>query len=360
MLRRTASAAFAADMYVFPGGRVDDVDHAAELEPYCDGLDDAAASARARHRPRRPGVLGGRGPGVLRGGRRAAGPTRATAAPLVRRRGDRRAVHDGELSMEELCRRHDLVLDLSAIRYVAHWVTPVGEGPRRFDTRFFLAAAPDGPGGRPRRRRDGRQPVGAPGRRHRPRRGRRAADDAADDRQPALRRRVRRRRRRARRRRRRRARRRGSSPKLRHDRRRLVARSACPATPTTTRLEPDRSSERVEATSGDARRARASTLGRATAAEQVGGMPATRRRRGVRDRRRQPRRARRPTISANAVGGRAGRAALVERHRPTGVAAGGHGRLERHLTEQRDADLVGQRRAAAGAEQRRSARRGRT
>ena len=53
------------------------------------------------------------------------------------------AVHAGELSMEELCRRDDLVLDLSAIRYVAHWVTPVGEGPRRFDTRFFLAAAPD-------------------------------------------------------------------------------------------------------------------------------------------------------------------------------------------------------------------------
>ena len=46
MLRRTANAAFAADMYVFPGGRVDDVDGAAELEPYCDGLDDATASAR--------------------------------------------------------------------------------------------------------------------------------------------------------------------------------------------------------------------------------------------------------------------------------------------------------------------------
>ena len=35
------------------------------------------------------------------------------------------------------------MLDLSAIRYIAHWVTPVGEGPRRFDTRFFLAAAPE-------------------------------------------------------------------------------------------------------------------------------------------------------------------------------------------------------------------------
>ena len=31
-----------------------------------------------------------------------------------------------------------------AIRYVAHWVTPVGEVARRFDTRFFLAAAPPG------------------------------------------------------------------------------------------------------------------------------------------------------------------------------------------------------------------------
>ncbi len=44
--------------------------------------------------------------------------------------------------MVELCRRDDLMLDLGALRYVAHWVTPAGEGTRRFDTRFFLAAAP--------------------------------------------------------------------------------------------------------------------------------------------------------------------------------------------------------------------------
>ncbi len=77
--------------------------------------------------------------GVLLARRRDGGPPRVDDA-------ERRAVHAGELSMVELCRRHDLVLDLSEIRYVAHWVTPVGE-PRRFDTRFFLAAAPPGQDG---------------------------------------------------------------------------------------------------------------------------------------------------------------------------------------------------------------------
>jgi 8-oxo-dGTP pyrophosphatase MutT (NUDIX family) len=140
--QRTTSAAFAAGMYVFPGGRVDDMDHAAALEPYCDGLDDATASARL---------------GIEKGGLafwvaavrecfEEAGvllARRRDGAPLVVREEDRRAVHAGELSMEELCRRDDLVLDLTEIRYIAHWVTPVGEGPRRFDTRFFLARAPE-------------------------------------------------------------------------------------------------------------------------------------------------------------------------------------------------------------------------
>ena len=142
MLRRTASAVFAAGMYVFPGGRVDDVDGAASIEPYCTGLDDAAASARL-------GIERGglaywvaavrecfEEAGVLLARRRDGG------VPVVAEE-DRRAVHAGELSMEELCQRHDLVLDLSAMRYIAHWVTPIGER-RRFDTRFFMAVAPEG------------------------------------------------------------------------------------------------------------------------------------------------------------------------------------------------------------------------
>jgi 8-oxo-dGTP pyrophosphatase MutT (NUDIX family) len=141
VLRRTAAASFAAGMYVFPGGGVDDVDGAASIGPYCDGLDDAAASARL-------GVESGglafwvaavrecfEEAGVLLARRR-------NGAALAVDDADRRAVHASEMSMEELCRREDLVLDLGAIRYVAHWVTPVGESPRRFDTRFFLVVAP--------------------------------------------------------------------------------------------------------------------------------------------------------------------------------------------------------------------------
>lgn len=142
VLRRTAKATFGAGMYVFPGGKVDDVDSAAAIEPYCVGLDDARASellgvdhgglaywvAAVRECFEEAGVLLAR---------------RRDGGPPVFDEDDRRAVHAGELSMVELCRRHDVVLDLSVIKYVAHWVTPVGETPRRFDTRFFLAAVPE-------------------------------------------------------------------------------------------------------------------------------------------------------------------------------------------------------------------------
>jgi 8-oxo-dGTP pyrophosphatase MutT (NUDIX family) len=140
MLRRATSASFAGGAYVFPGGRVDDADSAADLEPFCHGLDDAAASAllgvdrgglafwvaAARECFEEAGVLIG---------------SARSGASLDLTNGERHDVHDGKLSMVDLCERHDLRLDLGPVCYVAHWVTPLGEA-RRFDTRFFLAAAP--------------------------------------------------------------------------------------------------------------------------------------------------------------------------------------------------------------------------
>jgi 8-oxo-dGTP pyrophosphatase MutT (NUDIX family) len=46
MLRRHANAVFGAGMFVCPGGRVDGVDGASDIAPYCHGLDDETASRR--------------------------------------------------------------------------------------------------------------------------------------------------------------------------------------------------------------------------------------------------------------------------------------------------------------------------
>ena len=142
MMRRTGRASFAAGAYVFPGGRVDGVDGAEEIAPFCRGLDDAAASAQL-----------GLPAGGLAYWVAAVRECFEEAGLLMAERrdgerlsvgeGDRHAVHDGALSMVDLCRRDDLVLDLSTTHYVAHWITPMGE-KRRFDTRFFLTEAPPG------------------------------------------------------------------------------------------------------------------------------------------------------------------------------------------------------------------------
>jgi 8-oxo-dGTP pyrophosphatase MutT (NUDIX family) len=140
MLRRTANAVFGAGMFVFPGGRVDGVDGAADIARFCRGLDDEAAS-------RQLGIdHGGLAYWVaaIRECFEEAGVLLATprdGGPLELRNEDRHEIHDSSLSLVELCRRDDLVLDLSTTYYVDHWITPIGE-QRRFDTRFFVTELP--------------------------------------------------------------------------------------------------------------------------------------------------------------------------------------------------------------------------
>ena len=150
MLQRTLNAAFASGMYVFPGGRVDELDRIEELEQLCDGLDDKHASgllqipsgglaywvAAIRECFEESGVLLARN-----------SQTKQLVAfdePAIIQRFDeaRLKIHDSLLSIIDLCLSENLSLVTDSIYYVSHWITPVGEA-RRFDTRFFVARAPE-------------------------------------------------------------------------------------------------------------------------------------------------------------------------------------------------------------------------
>ncbi len=62
-----------------------------------------------------------------------------TDAQLNHARGE---LASGACGLADLCHRHGWHLASDQLHYFAHWVTPVGL-PRRFDTRFFLARAPE-------------------------------------------------------------------------------------------------------------------------------------------------------------------------------------------------------------------------
>ncbi|HZU72077.1 MAG TPA: hypothetical protein VE990_04830 [Acidimicrobiales bacterium] len=148
MLRRNLNSDFVGGAYVFPGGAVDEADRHADLSAVCRGRTDAEASqvlgvdegglaywvAAIRESFEEAGVLLAYDP---------AGEILSLADPEVEARyvEHRRRVDIGELRLVDLCRAEDLHLAVDRIHYFSHWITPEGP-PRRYDTRFFVAAAP--------------------------------------------------------------------------------------------------------------------------------------------------------------------------------------------------------------------------
>jgi 8-oxo-dGTP pyrophosphatase MutT (NUDIX family) len=163
MLRRNLGASFAAGAHVFPGGSVDDGDRDAALESMCRGRTDAEASATlglpkgglsfwvaaVRECFEEAGVVLAypRPPGKDRE------PSADVESPAMLDTSDpavlaRFAAHRDELNagsarFVDVCRTEGLELATDALHYISRWITP-GFMPKRFDTRFFVCAAPPG------------------------------------------------------------------------------------------------------------------------------------------------------------------------------------------------------------------------
>ena len=143
LMRRQASMAFAAGMYVFPGGGVhaEDAEAVRWVGPAADYFaqrfqttPEVAYSlvvAAARETFEETGVL-------------LAGPDEnSVAADTTEYHDAREELERHEYSFADFLHRNKLVLRADLLGAWAHWITP-GFEPRRYDTRFFVALLPEG------------------------------------------------------------------------------------------------------------------------------------------------------------------------------------------------------------------------
>lgn len=143
LLQRTWEAIFLPGYYVFPGGAVNEQE--SEAQPHVVGVEDADISqtmsldeggadfmlAAVRECFEEAGVL------------LAQDANGKLVGADHQVHGERQALFRDEVSLAQLCEKHGLVVPLDRLAYLSHWVTPPGP-PRRFDTRFFVAVAPEG------------------------------------------------------------------------------------------------------------------------------------------------------------------------------------------------------------------------
>ncbi len=148
LLRRSARSDWLPDLYVFPGGRVEDGDY--ELAGRIADLEPGAISARVPELS--PTQAVGYCVAAIRETFEEAGIL------LARKRGsrdfvagdllrdlvaERLACQSGDTSFADLVEAHDLELCGGALAIHARWITPE-RVPQRFDTLFFTAIAPAG------------------------------------------------------------------------------------------------------------------------------------------------------------------------------------------------------------------------
>ena len=151
MVKRHHQIDFATGALVFPGGKATKGDFDPELADHADGGADwspemrALAATSIREAFEESGIL------LARDGK-TGGIVDETR--LARLDAYRQPLEKGELTLRELVAKEHLRLALDQLVHFAHWITPKMM-PKRFDTHFFVAPAPQGHVGR----HDGRESV---------------------------------------------------------------------------------------------------------------------------------------------------------------------------------------------------------
>jgi 8-oxo-dGTP pyrophosphatase MutT (NUDIX family) len=142
MLRRSARSAFLPEMFVFPGGAVDELDatlaqthllrNAEVPNPEREVSEPDFEVAALREAFEEAGIL-------------LAADSSGYPAVFddVQLRAERGAIHAGTTTFDALLDGFGVVLDARRLWHFSHWITPPSES-RRFDTHFYLAFAPIG------------------------------------------------------------------------------------------------------------------------------------------------------------------------------------------------------------------------
>lgn len=149
MMERTRRAVFGPGATVFPGGAVDAADRDERAHARVVGIDEQEASAA---QGLSEGGLGFRlaaarecfeEAGILLARDAMSGQPVEHDEALATARDDLNA---GAISFVDLLESRRLLLHANDLRVFSHWLTPVG-APRRYNTWFFVAPAPEGEDG---------------------------------------------------------------------------------------------------------------------------------------------------------------------------------------------------------------------
>ena len=146
MVKRSKRPPF-GNLYVFPGGKIDESDKDLNITNFCNGLNDEQASIKL-------GVNEGglsywvacvrecfEEVGILLAIKNNGEELDLNGADKHKFENYRRMLLDNKISLLEICKKENLSLNLNNIEPFSHWITPEIE-IKRFDTRFFIAYIP--------------------------------------------------------------------------------------------------------------------------------------------------------------------------------------------------------------------------